>query len=365
LSFIERREQPQSEPEVTLANPTVPTLEDVARAAKVSTATVSRCLNSPERVVEKTRKRVMAAVEALGYSPNFGAQALAAKRTNTIGAVIPTMDNAIFARGLQAFQEAIALRKATLLVASSYYRQEIEEQQIRALVARGADALLLIGESRSSDIYDFLRNRNIPYVLAWTFKQGGGHSFVGFDNRAAARDMANKVLALGHRRIAMIAGVTLHNDRARDRVLGVRDAAVAHGVNMSDLDVVEAPYQFDDASDAFELIMRRDPRPTAVICGNDILAIGALKQAKAMGLRVPDDVSVVGFDDIEISSVTEPGITTVHVPHRQMGQVAAEILIRQLQGKSETGTFEPESRELETRIVERGSLGPPPAPPVG
>lgn len=343
-----------------MTNQNVPTLEDVARAANVSTATVSRCLNTPERVIEKTRERVLAAVEALGYSPNFGAQALAAKRTNTIGAVIPTMENAIFARGLQAFQEAIAQNRATLLVASSYYRQEIEEQQIRTLVARGADALLLIGESRNPGVYEFLRNRKIPYVLAWIYKEGSQHSFVGFDNRAAARAMADKVLALGHRRVAMIAGVTLHNDRARDRVLGVRDAAAAHVAPMSELDVVESPYTFQDAADAFAVIMQRETRPTAVICGNDILAIGALKQAKAMGLRVPEDISITGFDDIEIAEVTEPAITTVHVPHRQMGQVAAEILVRQLQSKAAGTEIEPESRELDTYIVDRGSLGPPP-----
>jgi LacI family transcriptional regulator len=320
-------------PEVTLPNQNVPTLEDVARAANVSTATVSRCLNTPERVVEKTRERVMAAVEALGYSPNFGAQALAARRTNTIGAVIPTMENAIFARGLQAFQETIAQNKSTLLVASSSYRQDTEEEQVRALVARGADALLLIGESRNPEVYEFLRNRKIPYVLAWIYKEGSEHSVVGFDNRAASRD----------------------------RVLGVRDAAAAHGVPMSDLDVVEAPYTFQDAEDAFSVIMQRERRPTAVICGNDILAIGALKQAKAMGLRVPEDISLTGFDDVEIAEVTEPAITTVHVPHRQMGQVAAEILIRQVQSKTAGTEIVPESRELETYIVERGSLGPPPA----
>lgn len=344
-----------------MTNQNVPTLKDVARAANVSTATVSRCLNSPERVVGATRERVLAAVEALGYSPNFGAQALAAKRTNTIGAVIPTMENAIFARVLQAFQEDIARNKSTLLVASSSYRQDIEEEQIRSLVARGADALLLIGECRNPEIYDFLRNRNIPYVVAWSYRSDGEHSFVGFDNYAAAKAMTEKVLALGHRRIAMIAGITLHNDRARDRVRAVRETAKAHGVTLSDADVVEAAYRFDDAAEAFARLMQHDPRPTAVICGNDVLAIGALTCAKAMGLRVPEDVSITGFDDVEISSVTEPGITTVRVPQRQIGQVAAEILIRQLQSKTATRTFEQESRELETRIVERGSLGPPPS----
>ena len=125
------------------------------------------------------------------------------------------MENAIFARGLQAFQETIADRKSTLLVASSYYQQDIEERQIRSLVARGADALLLIGESRDPAIYEFLRSRGIPYVLAWIFKRDAAHNYVGFDNRAASRKMTERVLQLGHRRIAMIAGITASNDRAR------------------------------------------------------------------------------------------------------------------------------------------------------
>ena len=122
-----------------------PTLHDVAFAANVSTATVSRCLNFPNKVSAATRQKVSAAISELGYLPNFGAKVMATNRTNTIGAIIPTMENAIFARGLQAFQEELLLHGFTLLVASTSYRPEIEQEQIRALVARGADALLLIG----------------------------------------------------------------------------------------------------------------------------------------------------------------------------------------------------------------------------
>ncbi len=137
-----------------------PTLDDVAKMADVSTATVSRCLNSPDRVVEATRKRVLSAVDALGYTPNFAARVMAAKRSFTIGAIIPTMENAIFARGLQSFQEELHQRGYTLLVSSSAYKPEIEEEQIRTLIARGADGLLLIGHDRDPKIYDFLNPGN-------------------------------------------------------------------------------------------------------------------------------------------------------------------------------------------------------------
>src|SRR6056297_1290979 len=146
-----------------------PTLEDVARAADVSTATVSRCLNTPGKVSDDTRLRVMEAVAALGYAPNFGARAMVSRRTRTIGAIIPTMENAIFARGLQAFQEELHARGYMLLVASSAYQPKIEEEQIRALVARGADGLLLIGHDRDPAIYDYLRARSIPVLSAWVY----------------------------------------------------------------------------------------------------------------------------------------------------------------------------------------------------
>ena len=125
-----------------------PTLDDVARAAGVSTATVSRCLNAPDRVIATTRERVMQAVEALGYTPDFGGRALASRRTNTVGAIIPTMDNAIFARGLQSFQEALSRFGKTLLVASSGYSPAREREQMEVMASRGVDGLLLIGSAR-------------------------------------------------------------------------------------------------------------------------------------------------------------------------------------------------------------------------
>lgn len=328
-----------------------PTLEDVARAAGVSTATVSRCLNNPDQVVAGTKERVMLAVEALGYTPNFGGRALASRRTNTVGAVIPTMDNAIFARAMQAFQETLSDVGVTLLVASSGYDYDREAEQIRALAGRGADGLLLIGSARPSATYDFLRRRGTPYVLAWSLGHTADH-FVGFDNKSAAAAMAARVIALGHRDIAMIAGVRAMNDRAAERVDGVRDALQQAGLDPATLPVIEAPYTFEDGSIAFASLMQREPRPTAVICGNDVLAVGAIGRAKALGLRVPEDVSITGFDDIDIAAFVEPALTTVHVPHRRMGVAAAEQLLRLIAGEDADARV-----EFGTEIVERGSLG--------
>lgn len=333
----------------------IPTLQDVARRAQVSTATVSRCLNAPERVSEKTRERVMEAVRSLGYSPNFGAQALAAKRTNTMGAVIPTMENAIFASGLQAFQETLREKGVTLLVASSSYRPDIEEEQIRALVARGADGLLLIGARRDPEIYQFLARRGVPVVIAWSYDPAAPAPCVGFDNRAAMKALTQAVLAHGHRRLGVISAPTALNDRADDRVSGVRAALTEAGLDPDALAVIETPYGIDTGADAFRTLMKRDSRPTGVMCGNDVLAVGALKAAKQLGMRVPEDVSITGFDDIELARVAEPPLTTVHAPLRRMGAEAARIALAMARGESA-----PTGLQLTTELRLRGTLGPAP-----
>ena len=330
-----------------------PTLEDVARLAGVSTAPVSRCLNKPDRVVADTRERVMKVVQEIGYAPNFGARALAAKRTNTVGVVIPTMENAIFARGLQAFQEELGRHGFTLLVASSSYRPDLEEQQIRSLLARGADALMLIGFDRDPSVYEFLRRRGVPFVISWAHDPKNPDPATGFDNRQAMVDLTEHVLDLGHRSIAVIAAPQAENDRARERVTGIMDACRKAGLDTSAIPVIEVPYSIENGRAAMTGLLNSSPRPTVVLCGNDVLAVGALRATRAAGLDVPGDISITGFDDIELAEIVEPGLTTVHVPHRQMGTEAARMIVALLGGE-ELGKSSP----LATRIVHRESLGP-------
>lgn len=327
-----------------------PTLDDVAKRAGVSTATVSRCLNAPDRVVEATRKRVLEAIDALGYTPNFGARVMAAKRTFTIGAIIPTMENAIFARGLQAFQEELHTLGYTLLVSSSSYRPEVEEEQIRTLVARGADGLLLIGYDRDPAIYDYLKRQSVPVLIAWAYTPNSAQISIGFDNNGSMRALAEEVAALGHERIGVISGNTIGNDRAQERLRGIHDVFGPRG---DEITVIETSYGIKNGAAAFAKLMSATPPPTVVMCGNDVLAAGALRQAWKMGLNVPDDVSITGFDDIELAKIVTPPLTTVHVPHRKMGRRAAKALVAMVENRSEGVSV-----ELQSSLRLRASLGP-------
>ncbi|GAB5437655.1 LacI family DNA-binding transcriptional regulator [Falsiruegeria mediterranea] len=333
---------------------TAPTLNDVAKEAGVSTATVSRCLNSPARVVDETRKRVLKAVDKLGYTPNIAARIMAANRSYSIGAIIPTMDNAIFARGLQAFQDQLREKGYSLLVASSAYRPEIEKDQIRTLVARGVDGLLLIGHERKHEIYDYLEQHQVPALVAWSYMPEARQPSVGFDNRGAMCDLARRVLTAGHRHIGLISGVTEGNDRALSRVEGVRDALAEAGHGAEAMTLIETPYGIDNGARAFAEMMQRNPRPTAVMCGNDVLAVGALREAQSLGISVPGEVAITGFDDIELAEIISPSLTTVHVPHREMGRKAASELIDMVEGRSEG-----QSTCISTHIVSRHSLVAP------
>ncbi|RLJ40959.1 LacI family transcriptional regulator [Litoreibacter meonggei] len=334
------------------ATRSTPTLEDVAKSAGVSTATVSRCLNSPDRVIENTRMRVLRAVDELGYTPNFGARVMAAKRTFTIGAIIPTMENAIFARGVQAFQEELHRRGYTLLISSSAYQPDLEEEQIRALVSRGADGLLLIGYERNPEIYRYLERQNIPVLVAWAFSDENDRPSIGFDNCAAMRELAKTVIEFGHRKIGVISGITQGNDRASQRLKGIEDAVANSLLDPKIMGIIETPYEIDNGGDAFEELMKNEDRPSVVMCGNDVLAVGALRRAQQMGLHVPRDVSITGFDDIELARIVMPSVTTVHVPHREMGQKAATQLVKMVENES-TGV----STELQITLRIRDSLG--------
>ena len=334
-----------------------PTLEDVAEVAGVSTATISRSINEPDKVAKSTQERIQAVILELGYTPNIGGRILASNRSNTVGAIIPTMADAMFASGLQAFQEELSRAGVTMLVASSGYSNEEELKQIRSLIAHGADGLLLIGDQRAKETLDFLALRNIPHVISWCYKSDTTRTFAGFDNKKAAGEMTRHVLDQGHRRIAMIAGRYQGNDRASDRMHGVKRMVKAYGNDAELLEIIEAAgYLMEDGGDAFEQLMSRNVAPTAIICGNDVLAAGAVVRSQQIGVKIPEDVSVTGFGDISLATAVTPMLTTVRVPHTTMGRTAAKLLLEMVSGDDK-----PESVRFDNEIVTRKSLAAPKA----
>lgn len=309
-------------------------LADVARMAKVSTATVSRALTLPHKVKARTLQRVQQAARTLGYVAHGAARALASRRTYTIGAVVPTLDNAIFANTIHALQRTLDAAGYVLLLASHEFDADIEARVTRTLIERGVDGLVLLGTTHHPDIYRMIEANAVPYVLTWAFDESGDHPCVGFDNRAAAMRITNYLLDLGHRRFAMVSGITANNERAQERLAGVRAALAARGIELPPGRVVEKPYTHGGGREGLCEVMTGTERPTAVICGNDILAIGAIAECHLQGLGVPGDISVTGFDDMEIAALMTPALTTVRFPTADLGAYAANHLLMRLDGKT-------------------------------
>tara|TARA_R110001583_G_scaffold149274_1_gene301280 strand:+ start:82677 stop:83735 length:1059 start_codon:yes stop_codon:yes gene_type:complete len=332
-----------------------PVLADVALAAGVSTASVSRVLNEPDKVRPEMRQRVMAAVEQLGYVPDGAARALASGRLRTIGAIVPTLDNAIFASGINALQRRLAQRGFTLLVASSEYDSDEEAREVHALVVRGVDGLVFVGEGHDPRLYKLLASKGLPYVNTWVHSPDQPHPTIGFDNRSAGHRLADYLMDLGHRRIAMVAGFTAHNDRARARAEGVRAALAKRGLEIAPGQFLERAYDVREGREALRTLLRLPDPPTAVICGNDVQAMGALFETQAQGIAVPARLSIVGFDDLPISANLVPALTTIRVPAADIGRRAADYLLDRLAGQDP-----PLHTELDAELVVRGTTAPPP-----
>jgi LacI family transcriptional regulator len=326
-------------------------IRDVAAAAGVSTATVSRTLNKPESVRPALRDKVMAAVQKLGYVANAGARTLKLGRSGTVGAVVPTVDNAIFASGLQAFQRRLSAAGYVVLLAFSDYDPDQETAQAMALLARGVDGLVLAGRSQQPELLERLRQRGLPWVHTLSYPAPAGAACVGIRNRAAMARAVRYLLDLGHRRFAMLAGLTAHNDRATERLAGVREALEAAGLRLAPEATIEAAYAVQPAREAMRRLLALKPRPTALLCGNDVLAIGALLECQAAQLEVPRELSVMGFDDLDLARQWRPTLTTVRVPTENMWTLAAQYLLDRLDGRVEAGL----QQEVEVELVVRES----------
>jgi LacI family transcriptional regulator len=291
-------------------------IRDVAKHVGVSTASISRTLNNPESVSPELRMRIDAAIEALGYIPDAAARALSSRRTRTIGAIIPTVDNAMFARGIEALQSYLSLQGYLLLLSTSGYEPETEARQAQNMVSRGIDGLILRGDTHTDALRRLLASQRIPFVNVGVYHPDKPYASVGGDNEAAAYRACRYLIELGHTRVGMVAAISSNNDRATARVSGVRRALHESGLALRPEWYIEVPYHLDDARQGARSLLStaQEDWPTAVVCGNDVIAYGVMLEAERRGLNVPNDLSVMGFDDLEWSRHLRPSLTTMHVP---------------------------------------------------
>ncbi len=335
------------------------TQKDVARAAEVSTASVSRLLNGLGPVSPASRRRIEQAIAALDYVPHDGARALVTRRSLVLGAIIPTLNNAIFAEGINAFEAEARAHGYTLVLSVSNYDLDEERTLVRRMVQRGVDGLLLVGNEHAAESFAALRRAGVAHVCSWTFEAAAPAANVGFGNAEAMTEIVDLLVSLGHRRFAMLAGVRAGNDRARGRVSGVEARLARHGLRLPPGLLAECPYTIRAAREAFAALMMAErtgrDQPTALICGNDVIALGALLEARRRGIAVPGDLSITGFDNLAVAAEMDPAITTVDVPAEAMGRGAALALIEAIAAGRAV-----EGRALPTRLLMRGTTAPPP-----
>jgi LacI family transcriptional regulator len=338
--------------------PTRAKLEDVASLAKVSLATASRAINQPDIVRPAIRERVLRAVEMLAYTPDRAAKALSSGRSHTVGAVVPTLGNAIFADGVEALEVGLGARGYTLILAHSQYDPAREFRQIRSMLEYGVDGLVLVGDSFAPDSLPLIRQHRRPLVTTYVCTSRQNIAAIGIDNRRATYGMTRYLLELGHREFAVIANTGMPNDRSQARLDGILDAIAEEGIRLPPDRIIEAAQPTIVAGrEAFRRLRAAHPGVTAFLCTTDAMAVGAVAEARREGIRVPEDVSITGFDDVEIAGETDPPLTTVRVPAAEIGTLAADQLIRIIEGEPI-----PMSTQLEATLVIRGSTGPVAAP---
>ena len=327
-------------------------LTDVAQRAGVSTASVSRVLNQPERVSARLRQQVEAALKELRYVPNGAARALASQRTRTIGAVVPTLDIAIFAKGIMALEARLHEAGQSLLTASSEYDPAREVELVRALIERGVDGLVLVGGHRPRPLQELLDAAGVPWLDTYSFEPDRPGPCIGIDHRAATYRMTRHLIDLGHRRFALMTSPRAHNARIAARFAGSLEALQDAGLEPPRALQVEVPYSIADGRAGFLALLGSDQPFTALMCTTDVLAVGALAEARAQGVVVPAELSVTGFDDLDLSSHLDPPLTTVSVPAHEIGRRAAEHLLAMIGGRPV-----PLRVELAANLILRGSTG--------
>ncbi len=291
----------------------------------------------------------------LGYVRNHAARALRSQRSHMVGVLIPTLDYALYASLVGAANRRFSAAGISTLIATFDYDLETEFKEARVLLERGAEALVLIGQRHEPRLYQLLEQFEIPFVNTYVLDPESAYPSVGFDNADAAASITRHLVHLGHRNICVISGRTWDNDRTTNRLEGIRNELLSHGIVLNESMVMERSYSIANGREACAALLSKNrPMPTAIVCGNDVLALGAIVECAARGLKIPEDISIVGFDNFELSKHCNPPLTTVDVPAEDMGDKAAAYLLDRLDGKD----VSPHSA-VEVHLILRSSTAPP------
>lgn len=333
----------------------MPNIYEVAKRAGVSTATVSRVLSRPQVVSPDTRRRVLTAVKAMAYAPNSAAKNLRTLRTGKLLVTVPDISNPFFSLILQGIEDAAQREGHAVLFGDTQHDEKREERYALMLQRKEADGLIFLGHRLPKTAGDLVRSMApacAPVVNGCEFNPRLRIPSVHIDNAAAAAEAMDHLYALGHRRIGIVTG-PLVSPLSRDRLRGATTCARERGAE--DFVIMHGDFSIESGAAAAERLLTRQEPPTAVFCFNDEMAFGVIEVARRRSIRVPADLSVVGFDDIRFSRHMDPPLTTIAQPMREIGEGTVRLLLDILSGK----TIVPTSVTLPHTLIVRDSTARP------
>jgi LacI family transcriptional regulator len=331
----------------------LPTSHDVALAAGVSQPTVSRALRDDPRVSDATRRRVLDAAARLGYVPSDRGRSLATRRTRRIGVVVEDLDNPFYLELLDELHDRLERADVRMIVLTP---QRNDPERVERLVDGSIDGAILTTTHLDSPLPGQLRERRFPFVLLNRVVDDRAFAACSVENRAGAARLTEELLRLGHRSIAAIFGPET-TSTGRDREEGIRAALAGAGVALPDARTRRGRFAFETGHRACAELLADGDRPTAILCANDVVAIGALNAAHGLGLAVPGDVSITGFDDIAMAAWEVFRLTTVRQDLRRMAETAVGLVLELVDAPH----GEPRRVVLPAELVHRATLGPAPA----
>jgi LacI family transcriptional regulator len=334
-----------------------PDIRTVAAMAKVSIATVSRTINGSSAVSDRLSKRVWQAIEQLNYFPNTHARTLVSGRSRLFGIIVENITNPFFPELIQSFEEVAVANGYEILVSSSNSDPAILTTCVRRMLERKVEGVAVLTFGEEEPVLDQLVNRNVPMVLAEFRLEDPKASTILLDYTTGICAAVNHLAELGHSKIAFLAGPhKLHSAITREN--DFRTAMAAAGLSIQTKWIIECDHTLKGGVAGYGKLQSLGVRPTAILCSNDMTAIGVLRAAYNEGLRVPDDLSVIGLDDIDFAEFTLPPLTTIRLSRADLARAAFEALRQQAEDPNNPKI----QREflVSTSLVVRGSTAPPP-----
>lgn len=310
------------------------TIRDVARTAGVSVSTVSRVLNNSKPVSDEVRQRVMSAVETLGFQPNALARSLILRRSSFIGLLVPDVSNPFFSEVVAGVEEVANAQGYNVILCNTHGELAREMAYLDILKEhQAAGVVFMCRELRDEHLKRFAAD-GMPVVLASRYSEKKSLPRVVIDDQQAAYDATIHLIERGHQRIAFISGSVLDRASGLDRLMGYQRALNDHQFPIDFRLIKEGNFKAQSGYKAAQELLGQQAPPTAILAANDEMAIGAINAIFASGRRVPDDIAVVGFDDIYLASIFRPALTTIRQPIREIGSEAAQMVLRLVRGES-------------------------------